>query len=383
MLVRAHDRERRVLAEFLESDIEQVAQDRVHAVVSPGIGLVVHGRVDVSLEQIDEEVLALLVEDLGVAERPAPVLGVEIVVLGHPLGRGRDVVEEVGRLAGNEEHPRLDVAIDADVRRRVVPAGARGITQHVAHAAVPSRGQNVGVGQSRDLGTDQIECAVVRVSLGLRELVVLIELGEGLVVVHRVEVGVIPGVVQPIEVAAPRGAGDGERIGVTRAEGVERPGEPEVRVARLLLLPALPGAGGVEVRVRHPIRAAAVDVVVDEEVVELRLGIGAELAEVEALRQPLDQPVLQLEPVDEPGVGVEGEGQGLAAVGVHPRAAEHMTCAIDEQRSDARVRCSVCNIGDARNDEPTANLANLRRRPSNRQLCNAAAASITGLRHHN
>src|SRR5207249_715268 len=104
-------RKRRVPAELLEREVEQVAEQRVDVIVSAQVRLMVHLRIDIALQHVDEDVLALLVEDLCVTEIAPPEGEVDGVVLGHPFLRRGNIVEEIRRTPRNDQDRGLKRAV--------------------------------------------------------------------------------------------------------------------------------------------------------------------------------------------------------------------------------------------------------------------------------
>ena len=106
------------------------------------------------------------------------------------------------------EEARDEGAVDADVRRRVVPPGLRRIRDRVPDADVPGRLHRRRVLEPGHVRGHHVDDAEVLEIVRLRELDVLIELRVREGVVDVVEVLVIEGVVDPLEVAAVRGHGN-------------------------------------------------------------------------------------------------------------------------------------------------------------------------------
>ena len=156
----------------------EVAEERVGAVVRAQIRLVVHLRVEIPVQHVHQEVVALLVEDLLICEVPSPEGPVECVVFGEPLVRIRHVVEKIRRMPRSEEDARLDVAVDADVRGGIVPAGValsrflRRVADHELDPVVDRCLENGGIRQARDVRIDEALRAVVRNAQADGELVV-------------------------------------------------------------------------------------------------------------------------------------------------------------------------------------------------------------------
>ena len=130
----------------------------------------------------------------------------------------------------------------------------------------------------------------------------------------------------------------GEGIESAAARAVEGEREPEARVAVDGLLRGLPGVRRRQVGGARAIVAAAIDVVGRVEVIDLRRQIRAELAEIDAFGQPLDESMGQHQLVQQIRVRIESDGHRLAPIRGHARGDERVAGAIDKQRRDARVR---------------------------------------------
>ena len=204
-------------AYFANVCVEQIAEQAPPRAVHAHIGLVKHPGIVLALEQVLREHVALVVEDLGVAEIAPPERPVEVVVLRHPLVGGRHVVEEVGRPPRDHQDLRLQRVVDAGVGRRVVVPGDRRIGDQEADAGVERRAHHVGGGEAAVTGVHQVHRRKRPQPELAGDVDVVVELGEREAVALPVEIRVVAGVADPVEAAGDLLRSDRQRVAGARA----------------------------------------------------------------------------------------------------------------------------------------------------------------------
>ena len=209
----ADDRQVRVGGELRQGRIDQIAQQRVDAVVRGQVGLVEHPRIELAAQQVCEQLTAFLVEHLRVAQVAAPVRVVVAVVLGDPVGRRGDVEEEVVGAPRDDEDARLAGGPHADVGRRIVLTRLGRVAEEVSQPVVERRLQERRIAEAGHVRLDQRVTRIVGKPQRVGSSVVLLNLGSRGGRRDFVEVGVVVGVADPEELRLQRLRDRGQRVG--------------------------------------------------------------------------------------------------------------------------------------------------------------------------
>ena len=329
-------------AVLVERPIEQIPEQRVHAVIGAQVGLMEHPGIDLAPEQVLEQDVRFLVQDLAVAQVASPVVAVEEVVLVRPLGRRGHVVEEVDRPPRDHEDVGLVLVVDPRLRRRVVHPRLGRVGDEEADAGVVGGAHGIRVREPGDVGRDQRAAVVVRESHRGGRLVVARDLPIDAVIAGGVRVQVLVGerVVDPRELGIRQVHGRGEQVGrvdAGRALAVERHVEAYARGLGLELFLRLPRDGGRPVDRVDAVGASPVHVVVDEDVVDLRRHVDVALSEEQPSRDPVQEAVRERQAVDQEEVSIERRGEHLPVVGVGPDQRERVVLRIGQEQTDSGV----------------------------------------------